>query len=115
MYYDRALMDDGYPFEGVFYSYAVDESVPLEERQQSETEVLRVSCDIQEYSKSGANGVLVAAYNVYFLFDTTVGVPIKRGMIFKGDMYGVAVRGIVTGLFPTQLGGCICQISEVGV
>ena len=40
-------------------------------------------------------------------------VVIKRGMYFRGSIYGYEVNGIVIGVAPSMLGGCACQIKDL--
>ena len=40
-------------------------------------------------------------------------VVIKRGMYFKGSIYGFEVNGNVIGVAPSMLGGCACQIQDL--
>lgn len=40
-------------------------------------------------------------------------VVIKRGMYFRGIMYGYEVNGKVIGVAPSMLGGCACQIKDL--
>ena len=40
-------------------------------------------------------------------------VVIKRGMYFKGSIYGYEVNGKVIGVAPYMLGGCACQIKDL--
>lgn len=40
-------------------------------------------------------------------------VVIKRGMYFKGSIYGYEVNGKVIGVAPSMLGGCACQIKDL--
>lgn len=112
MLVDRELWEE-YPFEGEFYTYEKDGSSwgadPVEKV------VLSTECDIQESQKSDAYGNITASFNIYFPFDKEVGIEIKRGMLFRGSMYGLEVKGEVIGLFPTQMGGCACYIKDLTV
>lgn len=114
MIIDRTLFEE-YPFEGAFYDYGVDESKPLDEQTEEEILILKTKCDIQESQKSDASGNITATFNVYFPFDKTKGIELKRGMTFKGSMYGLQVNGKIIGLFPTQSGGCACYIQDLDV
>ena len=38
---------------------------------------------------------------------------IKRGMYFRGSIYGYEVNGKVIGVAPSMLGGCACQIKDL--
>ena len=40
-------------------------------------------------------------------------VVIKRGMYFRGSIYGYEVNGKVIGVAPSTLGGCACQIKDL--
>ena len=40
-------------------------------------------------------------------------VVIKRGMYFRGSIYGYEVNGKVIGVEPSMLGGCACQIKDL--
>ena len=40
-------------------------------------------------------------------------VVIKRGMYFRGSIYGYEVNGKVIGVAPSMLGGCGCQIKDL--
>ena len=42
-------------------------------------------------------------------------VVIKRGMYFRGSIYGYEVNGKVMGVAPSMLGGCACQIGRAHV
>lgn len=40
-------------------------------------------------------------------------VVIKRGMYFRGSIYGYEVNGKVISVAPSMLGGCTCQIKDL--
>lgn len=40
-------------------------------------------------------------------------IVIKRGMYFRGSIYGYEVNGKVTSIAPSMLGGCACQINDL--
>ena len=104
-----------YPFDGEFFEMVIDNSLPLLERKPVKKVLLTTKCDIQEAQKSESKGATNAKYNVYFPFNKDEGVSIRRGVSFKGSMYGIEVEGNVIGVFPTQLGGCSCYIGDSGV
>lgn len=113
MIIDRSLIED-YPFHGTFTRMTVDETKPLEERDEVEVTVLDTECDIQEASHTDVayNNVTFA---VYFPFSVSDGVDVRRGDRFEGNMYGVEVKGEVSGIFPTQLGGCEVHLKDFTV
>lgn len=104
-----------YPFTGSFFRYEIDESLPADERVDIEILVLETPCDIQEAAKSDSGGFINVSFNIFFPFDKKVGISVKRGMTFKGSIYGMNVIGEVIGIFPNQLGGCSVYIKDVGV
>lgn len=104
-----------YPFDGEFYEKTVDSSLPPSQQIVQEVKILSTKCDIQEAQKSEKNGATNAKFNVYFPFDVKKGINIKRGISFRGSMYGVEVEGKVIGVFPTQIGGCGCYIGDMSV
>lgn len=109
-----------FPFEGAFYDYVEDEDAPLNERVPKEALVEEVRCDIQRSAKLH-NGIMLGAdYTVYWalepnpesIYDNDKYMPIKvrRGMHFRGMMYGYLVEGVVEIVRVSQLGGCSCDI-----
>lgn len=112
MILDRSLLEE-YPFEGEFYTY--EKNSETWGGEPTRVSILTTECDIQESQKSDAYGNISASFNIYFPFDKVLGVEIKRGMLFKGNMYGMNVEGEVMGVFPTQMGGCACYIKDLRV
>lgn len=112
-YIDRNISE--YPHEGHFYALTVDTSLPLDEREASETVILDTECDIQEAGSSVSGGIANASFSVYFPFDSEGEMPVRRGHLFKGRMYGMDVDGEVIGVFPTQLGGCVAYLKDKDV
>lgn len=101
-----------YPFRGCFYTYGVDDSKPLEEQHDEEILILDTVCDIQEVTNSDSNGNITSSFDVFFPFDKATGIEVKRGMTFRGNMYGLEVNGKIDGVFPTQMGGCVCHVKD---
>lgn len=114
MYIDRNEIAE-YPFDGKFYYMAIDETKPPSEWVEEEIVVFETKCDIQESSKtkSSSNGFISASYNVYFPFDKIEGININKGLLFKGSMYNMEVKGEVIGIYPSQLGGCQVSIKDL--
>lgn len=139
---DRRLLVE-FPFDGVFYEYRTDTSGGLLNQKTEEVEILRTKCDIQQTSQVGNAGFLASSYTIYFPLesnDSLLGSPsdeadgsageppsdkelvddktfkpvkIKRGMYFRGTMYGYEVNGKVIGVAPSMIGGCVCQIKDL--
>lgn len=113
MVIDRNLLEE-YPYDGVFYTYSIDETKPLEEQTEEEILVAEVKCDIQESSKSDAGGNISASFNIYFPLEGNEDIRIQRGMSFRGSVCGMEVNGKVIGFVPTQM-GYACYITDVDV
>ena len=111
---DFSLIEE-YPFTGTFSRSTIDETAPLASRTETMTVILETVCDIQEATRSDVRGVVNDSFNVFFPFDKATGVTIRRGDRFDGNMYGVAVKGEVDGIFPTQLGGCEVHLKDFTV
>ena len=93
MIIDRDIMQE-YPFDGVFYTYGIDGSKPADQQKED-------------------SGVISNAYNVYFPFDKSVGISIKKGHKFRSKMYGFSITdAIVIDIIPTQLGGCAVYVKD---
>lgn len=107
---DRSLLEE-YPFEGDFYRTKSSGSGLLD-RDQEDVILLHTKCDIQESSRSNVHGFANATFGVYFPIDKVTDIEIKRGDSFRGSVYGMKVAGEVTGVFPSQLGGCVAYVKE---
>ena len=122
--FDISALDmTDFPFEGAFYDYETDDSLPLDEREAQEVLVEEVKCDIQR-SAQLHNGVLLGAdYTVYWALeenpestytnDRYMPIKVRRGMHFRGMMYGYLVEGTVEIVRASQLGGCSADIKIV--
>lgn len=112
-----------YPFEGAFYTNEIDEDAPLDERIPYEVLVFETKCDIQKNNRMHNGFMLATDYCVYWPLETnpeSTGsvdkygpIKVRRGMIFRGIMYGYPVAGTVEIVRPSQLGGCSCDIKVV--
>lgn len=114
MYTDRNALKE-YPYEGEFYRR--EDSMPddgdlLNESDKPDTVILHTVCDIQKTDKLFSSGVITMGYTVYFPMPTTEegeeGIPtgLEPGIRFRGAMFGMAVDGMVIGVYPTQMHGC---------
>lgn len=101
-YIDKDELQD-YPFSGTFYRAVKNTSSLLNPTE--EEVVAEVVCDIQKHSGVLVSNVAKAVYDVYVPFDSESDiVPVQRGMMFRGEQYGLLVSGRVTGVFPMQVG-----------
>lgn len=91
-----------YPFYGMFYRVGVDESLPLDQREETEISIFSTSFDMAE----GAS-LSTETFSIYFPFDAyNESIVISEGNLFKGNIYGASIKGRVLGIYPSQLGGC---------
>lgn len=109
-YIDRNISE--YPYRGRFYYTSVDMSLPMDQRVPEEVTVLDTECDMQEAGSNVTGGITNASFSIYFPFDAEGTMPVRRGHMFRGEMYGMVVDGEVIGVFPTQLGGCVAYLKD---
>lgn len=108
---DRTLLEE-YAYEGEFYRIEREAGEGLLDRNDKEVIVLHTKCDIQESSRSNVHGFANATFGIYFPIDKEQDVEVKRGDSFRGSIYGMSIEGEVTGVFPSQLGGCVAYVKE---
>lgn len=106
-----------FEYKGTFYridDYKSPDGDLIDSNQnEEETVILETMCDIQETRKAFATDVIKKEYTVYFPFKADDGLPpaLKPGIYFRSEMYGMAVDGMVTGVYPTQMGGCTAYVT----
>lgn len=106
----RRVID--FPYFGQFFEKAEpDYSLPLDQRDYTDTLVYESVCDIQEVSKA-ANPVLIATFSIFMPFDERDEVPIRRGMRFQGSMGGVDISGMVTNVVLSQVSGLVAYVKD---
>ena len=123
MYTDRNAMRE-YEYDGTFYE-SVD-NVPddgdlLNGNTPEERVIYSTKCDIQKADKLFNSGVVSLGYNIYFPMpqndNGTEYVPegIQVGIRFRGTLYGMTVDGMVIGIEPTKLHGCVAYIKGTDI
>lgn len=113
MIVDKTLLEE-YPYDGYFYRKELLDSPNLEDRKEVEKVLWSGKCDIQENSRAYVSGFSTSTFAIFFSIDKVTPIPIKRGDSFKGSIYGLEVNGEVTGVFPSQIGGCLAYVKEFG-
>lgn len=112
MYIDREEIQE-YPFDGEFFRAVIIEGESLIDRVEQEQLIFSTKCDVVEASHTRRSNAIQASYAIYFPFDKgTDTITIKNGDTFRCDVYGYEVNGIVIGVFPSQLSGCVCYIQD---
>lgn len=115
MYTDRNALIE-FAYKGVFYkkvdSLSPDGDLIDGDTDGTEEVLLETDCDIQETNKLFSSGTITLGYTVYFPLDINEGLAkdLKAGAYFRSDMYGMGVGGMVIGLYPSQMGGCVAYI-----
>lgn len=140
MYTDRNALKE-YAYQGVFYRRELkpkedgdligddgdllgdnDNSASTDtEDEETEVIILETECDIQETNKLFNSGVVTMGYTIYFPNPTNeeeeevIPEGLVPGIRFRGKMYGMDVDGMVIGVYPTQMHGCVAYIKGTDI
>ncbi len=127
MYTDRSELKE-YAFFGEFYKKSEEESEDgnlLDDGEETDIVILATECDIQETNKLFNSGVITMGYTIYFpnpITETKDGseeelIPegLKPGIRFRGSLYGLDVDGMVIGVYPTQMHGCVAYVKGTDI
>lgn len=127
MYTDRSELKE-YAFYGEFYKKSEEESEDgnlLNDGEETDIVILATECDIQETNKLFNSGVITMGYTIYFpnpITETKNGdevesIPegLKPGIRFRGSLYGLDVDGMVIGVYPTQMHGCVAYVKGTDI
>lgn len=106
MYTERNYKE--YPYDGEFYF--IREGEDLLSEGEEEVVVLDVKCDIQEVSQTLSSGAITMSYNICFEVDSSTDIPLRAGHLFRGSMRSVPVTGVVDGIMPNCINGCIVHV-----
>lgn len=98
-----------YPFTGAFYRITVDKSGGLKQVTTKKELVLETECDVQN-----AHSAIFTSttYTVYFPITLSEGTPVRVGDSFEATIAGITVNGVVSGVYPSQLGGCLAYLKD---
>ena len=110
-----------YPYRGTFYvkvepvdcvdgDLFCDGSCVVEEKIIFET-----ACDVTETNSVFSSGAISANYDVYFPLGEGECVVVERGQMFKSDVNGINVTGMVISVGHSQLGGVHAYIKSTEV
>jgi hypothetical protein len=127
MYTDRNELKE-YAFYGEFYKKSEEESEDgnlLDDGEEADIVILATECDIQETNKLFNSGVITMGYTIYFPNPTTnsgnedseekIPDDLKPGIRFRGSVYGLDVDGMVIGVYPTQMHGCVAYVKGTDI
>ncbi len=123
MFTDRSNLSE-YPNRGYFYQSEDDlpeDGNLLSEETIQETVILETVCDIQETNKLFNSGVITMGYTLYFPIpkddegNENIPESLKPGIRFRGSTFGMDVDGMVIGVYPTQMHGCVAYIKGTDI
>jgi len=124
MYTDRNAIKE-YAYQGVFYkkeSNLPEDGDLLSEGDEIETVILETKCDIQETNKLFNSGVVTMGYTIYFPIpfnrdseEEYIPNGLEPGIRFRSNMCGMDVDGMVIGVYPTQMHGCVAYIKGTDI
>lgn len=120
-YIDRTKNRNRYPYKGTFYmkgepSEGVNGSMFDEDAGDvKDVIILERNCDIQERSHMLTSGAITTGYDVFIPLGKGENIIVDRGYMFKGDMNGLNVSGMVISVGHSNLGGAhfYVQCSEI--
>lgn len=93
--------------------------------EAKETVLLEVKCDIQRTDNLISSGVITMGYDIFFptpkgdIPESIKPYVMPNGLVpgvrFRSSMYGLKIDGMVIGLFPSQMGGCLARIKGTDI
>lgn len=108
---NRRRNKNQYPYKGTFYikgepTTGDDGDLFGDGATEGQDEIiLETVCDITETNRAFASGAITASYDVFFPIKDEEEIVIERGQMFKGEMKGLIVSGMVISIGHSQLGG----------
>lgn len=120
-YINRRRNKNEYPYQGTFYikgEPSVGDDGDLFGDGAGSVEdviVLETKCDVTETNRAFASGAITASYDVYFPISKGETITVERGQMFKADVNGINVIGMVISVGHSQLGGVHAYIKSTEV
>ncbi len=116
MYIDRHRNKEEYPYQGTFYIKG-EPQVPedgdlFSETVMEEQIILETECDVTETQRAFASGAITASYDVYYPLKDGETINIDRGYMFRADVSGLNIVGMVVSVGHSQLGGVHAYIKS---
>lgn len=116
MYIDRHINAEEYKYDGEFYIKG-EPQVPEDgdlfgETVTEEKVVLRKKCDVTETQRAFASGAITASYDVYYPLEDGETINIDRGYMFRANVNGLNIVGMVVSVGHSQLGGVHAYIKS---
>lgn len=116
-YIDRNALKDEYPYFGTFYikgeeKTGDDGDLFGDTNSVDDVIVFETKCDITETSRAFAAGAITASYDVYFPIENEDDIVIERGQMFRANVRGINVLGMVISVGHSMLGGVHAYIKS---
>lgn len=108
---NRRRNKNQYPYKGTFYikgepTTGDDGDLFGDGATEGQDEIiLETVCDITETNRAFASGAITASYDVFYPLKDGEEIVIERGQMFKGEIKGLVVNGMVISIGHSQLGG----------
>jgi hypothetical protein len=100
--YTNHLGTEEYPFFATFYHLGVDESKPLDQQVEEKVISFQTMCDVSDKDTGLSNDTIT----IFFPFNSDMEtIQVILGETMEVETYGIAQKGRVLGVFPSQLGG----------
>lgn len=116
MYIDRHRNAKEYPYQGTFYikgePQIPDDGDLFGETTTEEEIVLETPCDITETQRAFSSGAITASYDVYFPIGDEETINIDRGYMFRADVKGLNIVGMVVSVGHSMMGGVHAYIKS---
>lgn len=96
-----------YPHNGIFKRF--------DDITGDDIVVITTKCDIQRVTATDNNNNVQSVFKVFFPYDKKIGITIKAGDRFSGNMYGLEVNGTIMTPLPNQLSVCEVEFRDLDV
>lgn len=116
MYIDRHINAREYPYQGTFYIKG-EPQVPEDgdlfgETVMEEKIILETKCDVTETQRAFSSGAITASYDVYYPLEDGEMINIDRGYMFRANVDGLNIVGMVVSVGHSELGGVHAYIKS---
>lgn len=109
MYIDRHRNKKEYPYQGTFYTNGEPQDSEdgdlFGETVTEEKIILETECDVAEAQGAFASGAITASYDVYYPLEDGKTINIDRGYMFRANVNGLNIVGMVVSVGHSELGG----------
>ena len=115
-YIDRHINKEEYPYQGEFYikgePQQPEDGNLFGETFMEENVVLRKKCDVNERQGVFSSGAVTASYDVFYPLEEGETINIDRGYMFRANVNGLNIVGMVVSVGHSELGGVHAYIKS---